>query len=133
MKTPEARFSNALERMMNELAAEGWEYQRAETLPSIERSGLTGSTTEWRNVLVFRKVCEEEMAPSKPELLPPPAPVAKEAETIAVAVPEKAADPETKKPEIAVAQKPDEMPKPEQLSKSLTELRAVRNSEKTSS
>ena len=133
MKTPEARFSNALEQMMNELAAEGWEYQRAETLPSIERSGLTGSTTEWRNVLVFRRLCYEEAAPAKPELLPPPAPVAKEAETIPVPAPVKVADYETKKPEIAVAEKPDEMPKPEQMSKSLTELRAVRNSEKTNS
>jgi hypothetical protein len=57
---------------MNELAAEGWEYQRAETLPSIERAGLTGSTTEWRNVLVFRRLSEDAAEVDAPELLPPP-------------------------------------------------------------
>lgn len=55
VKTPEARFSHALEGVMNEMAADGWEYQRAEALPSVERSGLTSTTTTWRNVLVFRK------------------------------------------------------------------------------
>ncbi|MEY8801000.1 DUF4177 domain-containing protein [Leisingera sp. XS_AS12] len=55
IKTPEARFAHTIELLMNELAAEGWEYQRAELLPSEERAGLTGSTTNWRNVLVFRR------------------------------------------------------------------------------
>ena len=72
VKGPEARFSNALQELMNGLAAEGWEYQRAETLPSVERSGLTGSTTEWRNVLVFRRPREGLGIVFAPELLPPP-------------------------------------------------------------
>lgn len=55
VKTGEARFALAIETLMNEMAAEGWEYQRAETLPSQERSGIAGSVTEWRNVLVFRR------------------------------------------------------------------------------
>ncbi len=55
VKTPEARFANAIEILMNQMAAEGWEYQRADMLPSEERQGLTGSTTNWRNVLVFRR------------------------------------------------------------------------------
>jgi len=74
-KTPEARFSNALEVVMNDLAAEGWEYQRAETLPSTERSGLTSTTTNWRHVLVFRKPKEVEThAPlrTEPALLASP-------------------------------------------------------------
>ena len=54
VKGAEARFSHTIEDLMNSLATEGWEYQRAETLPSTERSGLTGSTTEWRNLLIFR-------------------------------------------------------------------------------
>lgn len=58
VKTPEARFANSIELLMNDMAAEGWEYQRAELLPSEERSGLTGSTTNWRNVLVFRRTLE---------------------------------------------------------------------------
>ena len=56
LKAPEARFAKTLEECLNEQAAEGWEYQRAETLPSQERSGLTSTTTEWRNVLVFRRL-----------------------------------------------------------------------------
>ena len=60
IKSAEARFSHALEQMMNAMASEGWEYQRAETLPSTERSGLTSSTTTWRNVLVFRRSIAQE-------------------------------------------------------------------------
>ncbi|APZ53878.1 DUF4177 domain-containing protein [Salipiger abyssi] len=55
VKGAEGRFAFAIERLMNEMAAEGWEYQRAETLPSEERSGLTSSQTVWRNLLVFRR------------------------------------------------------------------------------
>lgn len=62
-KTAEARFSSAIEQLMNDMASEGWEYQRAETLPSIERSGLTSTKTHWRNILVFRRR-RETAAPS---------------------------------------------------------------------
>ncbi len=56
IKSTEDRYSHALELKMNELAAEGWEYQRAEALPSVERSGLTSTKTTWHNLLVFRRV-----------------------------------------------------------------------------
>ena len=72
IKGAEARFSHALQELMNGMAADGWEYQRAETLPSLERVGLTGSTTEWRNVLVFRRMRENEAELFAPELLPAP-------------------------------------------------------------
>ena len=55
VKTPEARFANGIEGVLNEMAAQGWEFQRAEMLPSEERSGLTGTKTTWRNLLVFRR------------------------------------------------------------------------------
>ena len=55
VKTPEGRFANSIEITLNQMAAEGWDYQRAELLPSDERSGLTGTITHWRNVLVFRR------------------------------------------------------------------------------
>ncbi|MCE8008895.1 DUF4177 domain-containing protein [Aestuariivita sp.] len=55
LKSPEARFAHAIESLMNRMAADGWEYQRADMLPSDERQGLTGSTTNWRNILVFRR------------------------------------------------------------------------------
>lgn len=88
VKGPEARFAHALQAMMNEMADEGWEYQRAETLPSVERSGLTGSTTEWRNVLVFRRLREDDAAAFAPELLPPPAAAVVAAPVVAAAVAE---------------------------------------------
>ncbi|WP_415402510.1 DUF4177 domain-containing protein [Tateyamaria sp. SN3-11] len=72
IKSPEGRFANALETLMNDMGAEGWEFQRAETLPSVERSGLTGSTTEWRNVMVFRRALVDPIDDFEPELLPPP-------------------------------------------------------------
>ena len=55
VKTVEARFANTLEVLMNKMGADGWEYQRAETLPSEERSGLMSKSTSYRNVLVFRR------------------------------------------------------------------------------
>lgn len=55
VKTPEARFAHGIEGVLNEMAQQGWEFQRAEMLPSEERSGLTGSKTTWRNLLVFRR------------------------------------------------------------------------------
>jgi hypothetical protein len=69
----EARFSYAIQELMNGMAGYGWEYQRAETLPSVERSGLTGSTTEWRNLLVFRRPRADDASEFRPELLPAPA------------------------------------------------------------
>jgi len=56
VKTPEGRFANSVEMVLNAQGADGWEYCRAELLPSDERVGLTGSTTNWRNVLVFRRL-----------------------------------------------------------------------------
>ena len=55
VKTPEARFAFGIEEMLNEMAAQGWDFQRAELLPSEERAGLTGTKTTWRNLLVFRR------------------------------------------------------------------------------
>ena len=55
IKGSEERFANALMSAMNELGAEGWEYQRSDTLPCEERSGLRGRTTTFQNMLVFRR------------------------------------------------------------------------------
>jgi hypothetical protein len=76
VKGAEARFSHGLEDLINGLAGDGWEYQRAEILPSVERAGLTGTTTEWRNVLIFRRQRESDTETFKPELLPAPAALA---------------------------------------------------------
>lgn len=63
VKTTEARFAYALQDVMNRMAAEGWEFQRAETLPSVERAGLTGTTTVFRNLLVFRRPVAGQVTP----------------------------------------------------------------------
>ena len=55
VKSAEDRYANALETAMNALSAEGWEYQRSETLPSEKRSGLTRRVTTFQNMLVFRR------------------------------------------------------------------------------
>ncbi|NNE52673.1 MAG: DUF4177 domain-containing protein [Sulfitobacter sp.] len=72
VKSNEARFALALQDLMKELGRDGWEYQRADMLPSQERAGLTSSTTEWRNLLVFRRLRENDAESFKPELLPAP-------------------------------------------------------------
>ena len=95
IKTPEARFAHSVESLLNTLGAEGWEYLRAELLPSDERSGLTGSTTNWRNVLVFRRVVASETEMFQPRVLPP-----------VVALPEAIE-------ETAPEATPDEMPAPD--------------------
>ncbi|RVV98788.1 DUF4177 domain-containing protein [Mesobaculum littorinae] len=51
----EARFAHALTELINEKAVEGWEYLRAEALPSEERSGMIGKTRVVQNLLVFRR------------------------------------------------------------------------------
>ena len=54
-KTVQDRFGVALTNLMNAMARDGWEYLRADTLPCEERVGLTGRTTAFQNMLVFRR------------------------------------------------------------------------------
>ncbi|MGI3170801.1 hypothetical protein ACRARG_16750 [Pseudooceanicola sp. C21-150M6] len=54
-RTADSRFALTLETVMNSMAADGWEFLRAETLPSEERSGLTQSQTVYRSMLIFRR------------------------------------------------------------------------------
>lgn len=56
VKTTEDRFALSMTETLNEMAAEGWEYVRAETLPCTERKGLTGSQQTYQNILIFRKL-----------------------------------------------------------------------------
>ncbi len=55
LRTTEDRFALALGNVINVMAAEGWDYVRAETLPVEERSGLMGTKTSYHNMLVFRR------------------------------------------------------------------------------
>lgn len=51
VKGAEAQFALAVETVINEMAARGWEYCRAEMLPQEERR----SRVTYRNLLVFRR------------------------------------------------------------------------------
>ncbi|SIN86295.1 hypothetical protein [Vannielia litorea] len=94
-KSTAGRFAFALEELMNEMGAAGWEYQRTDTLPCQERVGLTGRQTTFQHMLVFRRELAEEavtdtevtalLAAPRPE----PAPESKPA---AVAIPERPAE-----------------------------------------
>lgn len=68
LKTPEDRFAHALQEVMNQMGAAGWEYVRAETLPSKERSGFTGTVTHYRNMLVFRRALAVQADVFEPKL-----------------------------------------------------------------
>ncbi|NDW52004.1 DUF4177 domain-containing protein [Aliiroseovarius sp. PrR006] len=59
VKGSEARFALAIQDVLNEASADGWEYLRTDTLPSEERSGLTGRATVYQNMLVFRRAIED--------------------------------------------------------------------------
>lgn len=89
IRSNEARFAHAIEEMMNSMAQDGWEYQRAETLPSVERSGLTSTTTTWRNMLVFRRPLDGASTDTPKRVEPPLALVASvpDADTKAVPAP----------------------------------------------
>lgn len=76
VKTPEGRFALSIEAALNEMATSGWEFLRAETLPSSERSGFTGSTIHMRSLLVFRRAQESDVAQFQPRKLDVPAAMA---------------------------------------------------------
>ncbi|WP_255105230.1 DUF4177 domain-containing protein [Shimia sp. CNT1-13L.2] len=60
VKGTNGRFAHALECVMNELAADGWEYWRSDTLPCEERTGLTSSRTSYKSILIFRRSTSAE-------------------------------------------------------------------------
>ncbi len=66
LRKPEDKFAGALMEVMNELGAEGWEYLRSDTLPVESRSGLTGKSTNFQNMLIFQRAREVKTAASTP-------------------------------------------------------------------
>lgn len=83
LKSTEDRFAATLSEIMNEAAREGWEYIRSDTLPVDERQGLTGHSTSWQTMLVFRRTLPEgaglDVAP-RPAAPRPPSPIPEPAE-----------------------------------------------------
>lgn len=55
LKTTEDRYAHALQELMNQQGRDGWEYQRAETLPVEERSGFRSKGMVEQHMLVFRR------------------------------------------------------------------------------
>jgi hypothetical protein len=97
VKTAEDRFALALETAMNDLARDGWEYLRADTLPSEQREGLMSKTTVYQNMLVFRrtKPVAKAAAPAPAVAAPRPAPMVEKK----IVAPAKPATPDAAKPE----------------------------------
>ncbi len=75
-RSPEERFALGLAETINDLAAEGWEFQRSECLPGETRSGLFGTTRRMvdMNVLVFRRAIEEQAGEPPIRPVRPPRP-----------------------------------------------------------
>ena len=50
------KYAHTLSELMNEMAAEGWQYARAESIPVDEKSGMMGKVTEkYLTLLVFQR------------------------------------------------------------------------------
>jgi len=71
LKTTPERFAHLLSETLNQWAAEGWEFLRAETLPCDERKGLTGWRTTTQSVLVLRRPRRAE-DPARQSAFPAP-------------------------------------------------------------
>lgn len=97
VKTSEDRFALAMSDLLNEMAEGGWDFQRAETLPAEERKGLTGKTSTYRNLLVFRR--ERAWDDVKDNLSP-----------VATEVPSEMVPEETSAPALPSAAAANEMP-----------------------
>ncbi|GGH21867.1 hypothetical protein SAMN05444007_102353 [Cribrihabitans marinus] len=110
VKSPEGRFALSVEELLNEMAALGWEFQRAELLPSEEKSGLASTTVNWRNLLVFRRLLDvaqpplegdaDDLPPAARPLPGPMAPPDPRAEAPPVAAPRPISE-ETRDPQIS--------------------------------
>jgi len=66
LKTPSDRYAHQLTLLLNDLAAEGWEYWRADTLASEERKGFTGTTRVTHELLIFRRLSAAALAAQMP-------------------------------------------------------------------
>ena len=57
VKGEPARFANVLTEAINEIAVEGWEFYKTETLPMDAKPGIFAKRTEtFQSVMVFRKI-----------------------------------------------------------------------------
>ena len=113
VKTAEGRFARTVEDVLNDMGRQGWEFQRAELLPSEERHGITRTaTTNWRNVLVFRREIAEKTLTPEPMVTAAPvaAPVAAPAAAVAATAAAASTEPDPRPVEI-----PEPLPEPDPL------------------
>lgn len=111
VRTPEGRFAQAIENVLNRYGESGWEYVRAELLPNQERSGLTGSTTEWRTLLIFRRAQESDEEVISPRVLDSPGVIPEESAGARLAMgAQRDAEPEESNAPAVVATQPDDDP-----------------------
>lgn len=101
-RTPGDRYAVALTTELNRMAREGWEYVRADVLPSEERSGLTGRSTVYHNLLVFRRAVAAPVAGTMARQPQPEYPIA--------ASPARAPEPLPDLPQAAAPQPRDPAP-----------------------
>ena len=75
VKSREDRFALSMTEALNDMAADGWEYVRAEMLPVEERKGLTGTQTTYQNIMIFRRLKEAALTlDESPRIRSVPAP-----------------------------------------------------------
>jgi hypothetical protein len=67
LKTASDRYAHQLTLLLNDLANEGWEYWRADTLASEERKGFTGTTRMTHELLIFRRLSADTLASQLPQ------------------------------------------------------------------
>jgi hypothetical protein len=117
LKTTEDRFAHALETTMNELAAGGWEYVRADTLPCEQREGIMSKTTVFQNMLVFRREKKAAVAApvvrAEPQVSPQPLKTGQERLAERGLLAPTVAPTSTKEPEVGRTSKDDKKPSPD--------------------
>jgi hypothetical protein len=59
LRTDAERMAHTLSTLFNDMALDGWDYVRAETLPNDNSRDLTGTAPTTMTLLVFRRLlCE---------------------------------------------------------------------------
>ncbi len=56
LRTDAARMANTLTELLNDMALDGWDYVRADTLPNDMSGDLSGTAPPTMTLLVFRRV-----------------------------------------------------------------------------
>jgi hypothetical protein len=70
LRTDADRMAKTLTELFNDMALDGWDYVRAETLPNDSSRDLTGTAPSTMTLLVFRRLLCEIGAPVElPEAL----------------------------------------------------------------